>query len=381
MTPINNATIGIELINDKNWMGGTLYLKNLVMILSQLPASERPKIKLFGSQTMIKELEKEMGRCQDANFRFWIDKLFNLVRKNRFCYQDQTIDVAYPGFGSVQGSHKLLRWIPDFQHKHYPDLFTNEELQKRDLAIKDIVESGESVVLSSKTALHDLETFFPNSSAKINVWRFCSLIDWSACQSQMLQKYRIPEKFLYLPNQFWAHKNHLTVLKALSSLKKKGVVIPLVCTGTQNDRRNKMHFSRILKFIEKEQLAAQVYLLGLIPRNDQIEIFRKAAAVIQPSCFEGWSTVVEDTRAIGRPIFLSDIPVHREQAPPKAIYFSPLSGSILADLLYYNWPLYRSGPDFLSEQHARNEMNQIIRSTALEFCKIIQNTIQSKTKH
>ena len=60
MTPINNATIGIELINDKNWMGGTLYLKNLVMILSQLPASERPKIKLFGSQTMIKELEKEI---------------------------------------------------------------------------------------------------------------------------------------------------------------------------------------------------------------------------------------------------------------------------------------------------------------------------------
>ena len=99
-----------------------------------------------------------------------------------------------------------------------------------------------------------------------------------------------------------------------------------------------MHFSKILDFIEKEQLTGQVYLLGLIPRNDQIGIFRKAAAVIQPSCFEGWSTVVEDSRAIGRPIFISDIPVHREQAPPKAIYFSPLSDSILADLLYNHWP-------------------------------------------
>ena len=98
-----------------------------------------------------------------------------------------------------------------------------------------------------------------------------------------------------------------------------------------------MHFSKILDFIEKEQLTGQVYLLGLIPRNDQIGIFRKAAAVIQPSCFEGWATVVEDSRAIGNPIFISDIPVHREQAPQSNL-FSPLSDSILADLLYNHWP-------------------------------------------
>ena len=375
MTSIASSTIGIELINDKNWMGGTLYLKNLVMILSQLPASERPKIKLFGSQTMINELEEEIGRQRDTNSRFWADKLFRFFKKNKLSYQDHEIDVIYPGFGSVNGTHKLLRWIPDFQHKYYPDLFTDEELQKRDFAIKEIVEAGESVVLSSNTAVYDLKNFFPNSSAKVNVWRFCSFINWPEWQSQIIQKYQIPDKFLYLPNQFWAHKNHLTVLKALSFLKKKGVVIPLVCTGAQSDRRNKMHFSKILDFIEKEQLTGQVYLLGLIPRNDQIGIFRKAAAVIQPSCFEGWSTVVEDSRAIGRPIFISDIPVHREQVPPKAIYFSPLSDSVLADLLYNHWPSLFPGPDFLSEQSARNEMNQIIRSTALEFCRIIENTI------
>jgi len=375
MTSITNSTIGIELINDKNWMGGTLYLKNLVMILSRLPVSERPKIKLLGSQTMINELEKEMGRSRETNLRLWADKLFYFVKKDKLRYQNENIDIIYPGFGSVTGTHKLLRWIPDFQHKHYPGLFTNEELQNRELAIKQIVESRGSVVLSSKTAAQDLKTFFPNNLAQINIWRFCSLIDWSEWQSKITQKYKIPEKFLYLPNQFWAHKNHLTVLKALSFLKKKGVVIPLVCTGTQSDKRNKMHFSKILDFIGKEQLEGQVYLLGLIPRNDQIGVFRKAAAVIQPSCFEGWSTVVEDTRAIGRPIFLSDIPVHQEQAPPKAIYFSPLSDNILADLLYDHWPLCNPGPDFVSEQYARNEMNKVIRSTALEFCRIIENTI------
>ena len=108
-----------------------------------------------------------------------------------------------------------MRWIPDFQHKYYPDLFTDEELQNRDFAIKEIVEAGESVVLSSNTAAYDLK-IFSNSSAKVNVWRFCSFINWPEWQSQIIQKYQIPDKFLYLPNQFWAHKNHLTVLKALS---------------------------------------------------------------------------------------------------------------------------------------------------------------------
>ena len=73
---------------------------------------------------------------------------------------DHEIDVIYPGFGSVNGTHKLLRWIPDFQHKYYPDLFTDEELQNRDFAIKEIVEAGESVVLSSNTAAYDLKNFF-----------------------------------------------------------------------------------------------------------------------------------------------------------------------------------------------------------------------------
>ena len=47
-------------------------------------------------------------------------------------------------------------------------------------------------------------------AAKVNVWRFCSFIDWPEWQIQIIQKYQIPDKFLYLPNQFWA-KNHLTV--------------------------------------------------------------------------------------------------------------------------------------------------------------------------
>jgi glycosyltransferase involved in cell wall biosynthesis len=43
---------------------------------------------------------------------------------------------------------------------------------------------------------------------------------------------------------------------------------------------------------------------------------------INPSLFEGWSTTVEEAKALGKFIILSDIKVHREQNPKDAVYFN-----------------------------------------------------------
>ena len=61
----------------------------------------------------------------------------------------------------------------------------------------------------------------------------------------------------------------------------------------------------------------------MVPRKDYLQLLRGAAAVVQPSLFEGWSSVVEDARAFGKPIALSDIAVHREQTPPGSQFFAP----------------------------------------------------------
>ena len=62
-------------------------------------------------------------------------------------------------------------------------------------------------------------------------------------------------------------------------------------------------------------------MLGVVPRSDYIQLVRAAALVVQPSRYEGWSSVVEDARALGKRMVLSDIAVHVEQEPPGSIYF------------------------------------------------------------
>jgi hypothetical protein len=104
-----------------------------------------------------------------------------------------------------------------------------------------------------------------------------------------------------------------------------------------------------------------VRFLGLLDRSTQIQIMRTSAAVVQASFFEGWSALIEDARALGKRIFVSDIPVHREQNPDDAMYFDPDNAEELADLIEGEWPHLAPGLDPGRERRARDEQEKLTR--------------------
>ena len=58
-----------------------------------------------------------------------------------------------------------------------------------------------------------------------------------------------------------------------------------------------------------------------------------STAVINPSFFEGWSSTVEQANAFNKVLILSNIDVHKEQKPHKAIFFNPRNMSSLKKIL------------------------------------------------
>lgn len=374
--PERTLRIGIELISDPTWMGGVLYLQNLAICLSRLPANERPHVELLGAPDVVGKFLAEnhlagaLGRKTDL--------LKRIARKIGLMIAEPPIDIVYPGFGREVEGAVTLRWIPDFQHRYLPHLFSADEIAARDRSIAELAAKPGVIVLSSEVAADDFRSFYPGQPATPRVWHFCSLLETQGATDDLIvEKFGLPPKFLYLPNQFWAHKNHIAVLKALTILKcDHGLTIPLVCTGAHSDRRNESHFAGLLAFIEEKGLQDQVKLLGLIDRLAQVEIFRRAAAIVQPSLFEGWSTVVEDTRAIGRPIFLSDLPVHREQDPAHCTYFDPHDASDLAAKLAAAWAGLVPGPDRASELAARREMEGRILDAGRVFHDIARQAMR-----
>ena len=73
--------------------------------------------------------------------------------------------------------------------------------------------------------------------------------------------------------------------------------------------------------------------LGFIDRAEQLQLMNYAKAVIQPSLFEGWSTVVEDAKSMNQFVIASDIDVHREQLKNNCRFFSPNDEIALAKII------------------------------------------------
>ena len=60
---------------------------------------------------------------------------------------------------------------------------------------------------------------------------------------------------------------------------------------------------------------------------------KNSICVIQPSKFEGWSTVIEDAKTMQKLVLASNLDVHLEQLGDKGIYFDPDKVDELAEAM------------------------------------------------
>ncbi len=245
------------------------------------------------------------------------------------------IDLLFPLPGLEVDDIPGVSWIPDFQHRYLKELFSAEEYRLREELFGRIAKQRE-VLLSSEDCRGHFEEIYPESAARLSVWQFCAQISetmLSIDPEDVRKRYQLPEAFFLVSNQFWKHKDHHLVIDALDDLGNTGVRPIVVFTGALHDQRGENHIDKFLQAIQERGLHHQVRILGFLPRCDQIALMRRALAVIHPSRFEGWSTVVEDCRSLGQRLILSDLAVHREQDPPASIFFPVGDSKSLASKL------------------------------------------------
>jgi glycosyltransferase involved in cell wall biosynthesis len=245
---------------------------------------------------------------------------------------------------------RSIGWIPDFQHVHLPGFFVEQELRDRNRAFLELARNAQLLLLNSANAGEDFAAFAPAYAAKARVVPFPSLYAFEPpdpATARAHETFNLPRKFVLVANQFWQHKNHLVMLEAIRRLRDTGVTIPVAMVGLPLETRDPLNrpISDVLQSVARWRLSDEVSVLGLVHRADLTDLLQTAALVVQPSRFEGWSTVVQDCKALGRPLVCSDIDVHREQAPEALGFFPPDSPEALAELLLRHWPTLEPGPD------------------------------------
>jgi len=380
--------IAITDIGGTTWTGGTTYRKNLLQALHQY--GSEVAVYLVSDQTIdVESSPNQVITLPYSGGAKRADAFFNRVTR-RLMGADYLlskalrsvpggVDVVFPGRFRA-GSPALLFWIPDFQFLHLPQMYTARQISGIKTGFMQGIRRSDLVVLSSQDAYKDFRQFAPEYTGKARVLSFTAHIPpglYEDDPQEVVREYHLPEKFFYLPNQFWKHKNHLVVLKALKILKEKGVEPFFVFTGNPIDSRSPLYFAGLLEFISQAGLRNQVAFLGLIPHRFVYHLIRQSICVVNPSLFEGWSTTVEETKSVGKRILLSDLPVHKEQNPPGGIFFDPHNPDELAEHLAAIWASASPGPDPEMEQNAKARMPDRMSAFAETFIKIAREAARS----
>lgn len=340
--------IGIYYYFDKKWLGGLYYAQNLISALNTLQDEKKPYINIYCfDQQSFNELKEQtaypylkMTVIRESKIkRIWRALLLPFLPKvacNINLFKINEIDkIVFPyGWGSEK--EKLVYWMPDFQHKYFPQYFSKRELIKKDFVINSICERGIPFVFSSYDSQKDFRKFYPKfSHHKSFVVHFAvNQQDFSDVNIEHLkQKFGIKSNYIICPNQFWKHKNHKFLFKAFKIAIDRGLDMQLVCTGRLVDNRNPEYIDSINDFINSNGLQDKIKLLGIIDKKELLCLIKNSSAAVQPSLFEGWNTTVEDCKRMNKFIFLSDLPVHREQISENVCFFDPHREEDLVDKL------------------------------------------------
>ncbi len=369
--------IGILFNTSPHWMGGVVYIINLIKTLNFLDDQDKPEIFLFYRAELKKfadEVEYQYVNAIEWKFpsiyKGYIQSW--LSRKNAFVdsiLRQYDLDGLYPLHDfplRSRTSTKLVSWYADLQHKYYPEFFSRRKILERNARIKLMLTNTKHLVVSSQAVANDFARFFRlNNKLKLHIFHFVSVVDnLDGLDIRELKvRYDLPEMYFMISNQFHKHKNHKILFKALALLKERGVSVHLLITGKFPVETGSPYLKELHSIIDENQLQDQISFAGIIPRSEQLMLMKYSKAVVQPSLFEGWSTVIEDARSLQVPVIASNIPANIEQLGANGTYFDPNDEKNLAEILS-NYPDRKQNDSYFDDYEVR------IRDAARVFLNI-----------
>lgn len=374
-----------------SWRGGINYYRNLFEAIGSLEDRQIEPVLIAGTDVDTSVLN-ELGTIETVRTEL-VDRrsVVSLVRTasqfgfhrddlmERFVVKHGIELLSHSDVIGGNASIPCVPWIPDFQHRNLPHLFTRSQLFYRSRTLQLQSRFATRVIVSSRDAQKDLEIHAPSLAPRSRVLQFVVKPEFqpiATAGDQILETYAIAEPYFHLPNQFWVHKNHRLVIEALVELRRRGRTPLVVATGPTDDYRHPEFFRELMATAAAHDIEDRFRVLGVIPYQDVVALMLQSVAVINPSRAEGWSSSVEEAKSLGKRVIASDIPVHLEQNPSESLYIGVDDAGSLATAMETMLQSYNTQTERLRMQRASTNLPGRIQAFAQRYQEIVLEAVE-----
>jgi len=273
----------------------------------------------------------------------------------------------------------ILRTIYDLMHRYerrFPEVSANGEYEAREILFSNICRYSSGLLVDAEVGKRQVVESYGVSPHKVHVLPYIppKHIFSHKQIDGFTGRYALPEKYIFYPANFWFHKNHQNLIRAIASLKEKLSDLNVVFVGAAQNS-----YQATCELIAKFGLQEKVHIIGDVPDTDMPEFYRRARALVMPTFFGPTNIPPLEAMAFGCPVAVSDIYGMPEQLGNAALYFNPSSVEQIAQTIELLWingefcrALSRRGLDRSAswEQSHFNTRLQEIITNALSSLKL-----------
>jgi glycosyltransferase involved in cell wall biosynthesis len=265
------------------------------------------------------------------------------------CCGVELIIYTSPNRLSFETGFPYVMAIHDLQHRlqpEFPEVSANGEWERREYQFRNGTRYATLLLADSEVGKEDILNFYGSygvtpDQVKILPFLPATYLATEVSQSERQRVrtfYRLPERYLFYPAQFWPHKNHTRIVQALGLLKQDhGLKIPVVFCGSYTGEIRERIFSEVMSLSSQLGLEKEIHYLGYVPDEDMSGIYAEAVALVMPTFFGPTNIPILEAWAFACPVLTSDIRGIREQVQQAGILADPRSVEAIADGIYRLW--------------------------------------------
>ena len=279
------SKVALVVPDAQNWLGGKNYILNLartlcsqgasgveVVVFCSIDDEAQVRTSLFGLNIAI---------CSDRIFSarvYWVGLIESLLfgRQRTFTelLKKYNVDSYFEStyFAGWRPGTKVVSWIPDFQHKKFPGFFSKKSWILREGQIRLKLLCRNDFIFSSNDALKDFNEYYGFQARKKTTYVAPFAIDKESKAKVSgigaLSAYEPPREYFIVCNQMWAHKNHMLVVRAVDILKRGGISLSVLFTGSLSGGADSSTYIEIENTIKSLGLSRNIRILGIIPYGE-----------------------------------------------------------------------------------------------------------------